>query len=663
MRLGRARLGFLLLAGLAAALTTCRNAPLALRVTGAPNILLIFVDDLGYNDVSYNGAAHINTPNIDRLAETGVIFSQGYVNHPFCGPSRAGLMTGRYPSRFGMEWNLAYAPFDTAHGLPVDETVFVEPLQQAGYRTGLVGKWQLGAAYPFHPLNRGFDEFFGFLGGSHDYFEMDLTREDEFHEKLPLHEGIGFAEFEGYLTDALTDRAIDFMTAERRNPFFLYLAYNAPHTPLQAPRSHLLKFRGVGDRNRRAYLAMVDALDQNIGRVLDALQASGQRDNTLIFFLSDNGGVAEDGLSWADNHPFRGGKESFYEGGIRVPFLASWPARWPQGETYAEPVISLDVAATALAAAGVAVDPERRLDGVDLDPFVRGEAVAPARPLFWRQWSADRAYWTLFAVRLGDFKLVKTAPDDELALFNLRDDPGETRNLWSDRPAVGERLLALWQEWDRENPGVLYPAVIEYEQARAQFRQDVASRVREIEAHMPDVRAFAPDINRVCLNKKAIPNQAVSLELAADCGHLLAAKAVWLSAQSLHWTPRASIYNWEGLAFTAPAGRVQELHLSRRGLVGPLPPMLGNLDGLQKLTLTGNALYGPIPPQLGQLSRLQELRLDHNRLTSIPPELGRLPNLKVIRLAGNPLQGCIPASLRLLDHDLDGFALADCPAP
>lgn len=663
-RWGRARLGFLLLAAVTAALATCRNAPSVLRVTGKPNILLIFVDDLGYNDVSYNGAEHINTPNIDRLADTGVTFAQGYVNHPFCGPSRAGLMTGRYPSRFGMEWNLAYAPFDTEHGLPVDETVFAATLQQTGYRTGLVGKWQLGAAYPFHPLNRGFDEFFGFLGGSHDYFEMDLTQKDEFNEKLPLHEGTGFAAFEGYLTDALTDRAIDFITAARREPFFLYLAYNAPHTPLQAPRSSLLKFRSVRDRNRRAYLAMVDALDQNIGRVLDALRDSGQRDNTLVFFLSDNGGVAGDGQTWADNRPLRGGKESFYEGGIRVPFLASWPARWPQGAIYAEPVISLDIAATALAVAGAAANPERSLHGINLDPLIRGAEVADARPLFWRQWSPDRIYWTMFAIRLGDLKLVKSAPDAEPSLFNLRDDPGETRDLWPDDPATGERLLAVWNEWDRENPGVLYPAALDYEQSLAQFRADMVSDARAREANMPALRGFARGVNRkICLNKTVIPHEAVSLGLVEDCGNLWQIRAIWLAAQSLHWSAKASIYHWEGLVFASPTGRVQELHLSRRGLVGPVPPALGNMHALQTIALAGNALYGPIPPQLGQLSRLRELRLDHNRLTSIPPELGRMPNLQVIRLAGNPLEGCIPAGLRLIDHDLDEFALEDCPAP
>ncbi len=386
------------------------SAPPRKPAEGPPNIVLIHVDDLGYNDVSFNGATEIDTPHIDRLAREGVIFSNGYVAAPTCGPSRAGLMTGRYPAHFGMDSSFTYAPFDHAHGLPVGETTFATHLQNAGYRTGLVGKWHLGAAPPFHPLNWGFAYFFGFLAGHHDYFRIDVTRSPLSVGRLSLSENRGAAGFTGYLTDALTERAIRFIQEDQQAPFFLYLAYNAPHEPLQAPSVLTERYADVADENRRVYLAMVDSLDRNVGRVMDALRDTEQRDDTLVFFLSDNGGVypsrpGQEHLTFADNTPFRGGKNSFYEGGIRVPFVASWPTRWPRGETFEPMVISLDIAATALAAAGVRTDPARPLDGVNLDPFVRGEAEPPVHEaLFWRRVHQSGAH--AYAVRANDAKLV-----------------------------------------------------------------------------------------------------------------------------------------------------------------------------------------------------------------------------------------------------------------
>ena len=430
-------------------------------VLAKPNVLVILVDDLGYNDVSYNGATQIQTTNIDRLVNSGIKFTSGYVTYPTCTPSRAGLLTGRYPSRFGLEGNLTYAPFDDNHGLPIEETLFPERLQEVGYRTGIVGKWQLGAAPKFNPLNRGFDYFFGFLGGSHDYWRSDTSVPDE-ESLTPLIENRGVGEFDGYLTDVLTDKAIDFIKEPGETPFFLYLAYNAPHGPLQAPDELVEKYSNVDDLDRRIYLAMVDSLDQNIGRVLDALDDSALADNTIVFFLSDNGGLSGGESSTkdhADNGLLRAGKNSFHEGGIRVPFVASWPARWPKGETYTPMVISLDIAATVLELASATLeDPDRPIDGVDLDPFLRGVNDDPAHEaLFWRDWRSGG-----YAIRSGDLKLIKDRRNIEVPvpiqdtneipiLFNLMSDLSESQDLLAEDVRTAGELAGLWNEWNREN--------------------------------------------------------------------------------------------------------------------------------------------------------------------------------------------------------------------
>ena len=434
----------LLAAALLAALSAYRPA----SADDAPNIVVIVADDLGYADLSYNGAADIETPNIDQLARDGVTFSNGYAPYPTCSPSRAGLMTGRYPSRFAMEANLAYAPADVHHGLDVRETLFAVGLQRAGYRTGMIGKWHLGASRPFYPMHRGFHTFYGFLGGGHDYFRVDAAvfAVDEY--LAPLSHDHGMTGLSGYLTDRLTDQAIAFASDLERQPFYLHLAYNAPHSPLQAPESIVEKYERVKDSRRRNYLAMVDALDQNIGRLIDALKAAGIWRNTAVFFVGDNGGDER----WVDSKPLRGQKGSFHEGGIRVPFLASWPARWPQGETFEHPVIGLDVAATALAIGGGEADPARPLDGVNLDPFLRGEASGPPHEaLFWRALWAGKQPRARFAVRSGDAKLVLDDIDAAPALFNLRADPSERVNLAEQLPDLAERLAGLWNEWNAGN--------------------------------------------------------------------------------------------------------------------------------------------------------------------------------------------------------------------
>ena len=489
-----------------------RTSEATATVVAKPNVIVILVDDLGYNDVSYNGATQIQTTNIDRLASRGITFTNGYVPYSTCTPSRAGLLTGRYPSRFGLEGNLAYAPFDDNHGLPLEETLFPERLQDEGYRTGIVGKWQLGAARRFNPLNRGFDYFFGFLGGGHSYWHSNTTSPHD-HMQLPLIENTGYGEFDGYLTDVLTDRAIDFIEKPTDEPFFLYLAYNAPHTPLQAPQELIDKYSTVEDRDRRIYLAMVDSLDQNIGRMLDALDESSLADNTVIFFLSDNGGRSgkpPDG-DHADNNPLRGAKDSFYEGGIHVPFVASWPAMWPEGHTYDPMVISLDIASTVLKLANAtSEDPDRPIDGVDLDPFLRGaEEGPPHQALFWRDWRSGG-----YAVRSGDDKLIKERRShgkpkpildtgESPQLFDLENDISESQDLLAEQPKTAQELAALWNAWNADNAiGNLFYGISSYNYNLKAYLQGIydqrvltATQLPKYEIDLPLVQPSVADGN------------------------------------------------------------------------------------------------------------------------------------------------------------------------
>ena len=304
---------------------SCTGAPTDTPESGAgpPNVIVIFADDLGYADVSFNNPdTPIQTPNLQRLADEGVVFTNGYVTSPVCRPSRAGLLTGRYPARFGLEANLESNPYDQQLGLPLDETLISTYMGNVGYHTGVVGKWQLGTAHHFGPLERDFDYFYGSLIGNRDYFSVDAN--DIVDKMHPLIENRGPATFNGYLTDALTDKSIEFATRNRSRPFFLYLPYTAPHSPYDSPRDmyHLYE-DAKGDR--RSYMRMVHRLDENIGRLLDALDASGKRHNTIIFFLSDNGGAPRGPM---DNGALRGGKVH----STRAVFESrSWPHGPPGG--------------------------------------------------------------------------------------------------------------------------------------------------------------------------------------------------------------------------------------------------------------------------------------------------------------------------------------------
>ena len=391
-----------------------------------PNIVVILADDLGYADLGYQGLTDFATPNIDRLAASGVRFSNGYVSHPYCSPSRAGLLTGRYQHRFGHVHN---PKFRAGEGLPLSETILPEVLAEAGYISGVIGKWHLGDALEFHPLERGFNEFFGLLGGGHDYFRS--AGEDAREYLIPLDANGEKIPVKGYLTEQLSQAALDFIRRHSQNPFFLYLAYNAPHGPLQAPPELLERVDSIADARRRTYAAMVVALDDGVGDVLSLLGELGLRDRTLVFFLSDNGGPTPANAS--DNAPLRATKGTVYEGGVRVPFVLAWPGRLPAGVEYDPIVSSLDIFPTAVAAAGLDASPV--LDGVDLMPYLIGaNRGVPHSQLCWHSDEGGQ-----YAMRTAGRKLVR-ALDRQPELYAIGDDISESMDLQGENPAEATEL-------------------------------------------------------------------------------------------------------------------------------------------------------------------------------------------------------------------------------
>lgn len=441
------RLLLLLLASLAGALlvpTTSAQRP--------PNLIVIMTDDQGYNDVGFNGGTVIPTPHLDSIARNGVRFTDGYVAYAVCSPSRAAFLTGRYGQRFGYERNPRYQPGNPRSGLALTETTLADALKAVNYRTGLVGKWHLGAHPDLHPLKRGFDEFFGHLGGGHRYLPEELTIED--HTQAGNDEGKSYRTWihrnhtpvktTEYLTDEFTNAAVDFIGRHQAAPFFLFLSYNAPHAPLQATEKYLQRFAHLKDERRRTYAAMVSAVDDGVGRVLEELKRHSLSEDTLIFFLSDNGGPTADNAS--NNKPLRGNKGSPWEGGIRVPFAAQWPGKIPAGTVFQHPVISMDIFATIAALAKAPLSAERPLDGVNLLPFLTGaRAGAPHEMLFLRMF--DRG---IYAVRAGPYKLVIPGAGAPAELYHLRRDIGEAQNIAAAHPEIVADLQARRAVWEAQ---------------------------------------------------------------------------------------------------------------------------------------------------------------------------------------------------------------------
>ena len=404
-----------------------------------PNVLLIVSDDQGYADAGFQGSKEITTPNLDRLAKSGVRFTSGYVTHPFCSPTRAGLMTGRYQQRFGHERNPYYDPSDHTEGLPTSETLLPAHMVRAGYTTGWIGKWHLGAAPEFAPSKRGFQETFGFIGGGHKFREWKTNAAVEY--TVPVERNGVAVEPPGHLTEAFGREAAAFVKRHTQEPWFLYLAFNAPHTPNEPTPERLARFAAIADPKRRAYAAQMSLMDDAIGEALGALRESGQAERTLVFFFSDNGGPLT--ANGSANAPLRGAKGGVYEGGVRVPFLISWPGKIAAGGRDDRPVSSVDVFATSLAVAGAPMPTDKKYDSVNLLPYLTGEkSDAPHERLFWRSGE-------LRAVREGRWKLVhlpKQAPE----LYDLSHDISETTDLAAKNPADAARLGAALDAWDRE---------------------------------------------------------------------------------------------------------------------------------------------------------------------------------------------------------------------
>ena len=449
-----------------------------------PNIIVLLADDLGYGETGAQGNAEIPTPNIDSIAASGVRFTNGYVTAAYCSASRAGFLTGKYQSRFGYETNPTGAKNENPdEGLPVKEKTLADMLHDVGYTTGLIGKWHLGGTAKYHPYRRGFDEFFGFMHEGR-YFvpppyknvttmlrrkklpgnaegrwtsrdgRMVYTThmgydEPDYDADNPIYRGGQPVDEQEYLTDAFTRESVDFIGRNADRPFFLYVAYNAVHSPLQGADRYMKRFEHIKDVHRRIFAAMLGNLDDSIGAVLKAVHDNELQRDTIVFFLSDNGGPTRELTS--SNLPLRDGKGSMYEGGIRIPFMVKWPGQIPAGKTDHRPVISLDIFGTAAAVSGAQLPAKRKVDGVDLMPYLTGNTKTgntdrPHQTLFWRTGKKT-------AVRHGDWKLLRnpgSGQDASWQLYDLANDLSETRDLRESEPGKFDQLLKVWTKLNSE---------------------------------------------------------------------------------------------------------------------------------------------------------------------------------------------------------------------
>ena len=409
-----------------------------------PNIVFILSDDAGYADFGFQGSKEFKTPELDKLAENSVKFSQAYVSAAVCGPSRAGMLTGKYQQKFGFEENnvpgymSASGLVGDEMGLPVDQPIIAEHLKEVGYKTALFGKWHQGNADRFHPTKRGFDEFYGFRGGARSYLPYDEKNTTNRIEDRLEHGFKNFFEHKGYLTDELANEAISFIDRNKENPFFIYLSFNAVHTPMVATAEDLKQFPSLKGK-RKTLAAMTLAMDRAIGKVVTALKEQGLSNNTLIVFTNDNGGPSDSNES--DNSPLSGTKANHLEGGIRVPFLMSWPNQLKKNTTYHYPISTLDLFPTFLTAAGGKIADTKDLDGVNLIPYIIGEKTeAPHEFLYWKKENRG-------AIRNQDWKLLRF-PDRPAELYNIKEDMSETNNLAAQYPEKVKQLYKQLFKWE-----------------------------------------------------------------------------------------------------------------------------------------------------------------------------------------------------------------------
>ena len=459
----RSRLLEIAIVIVSAAVISCK-CTIAFAASSRPNIILIMCDDLGYADVSFNGATDIKTPELDALALNGTICTAGFVPHPFCGPSRMGMMTGRYPHDFGAPFNLPNStsgmPRFQELGVDKNEELISSVLQRAGYFTGAIGKWHMGKAADYHPNNRGFDEYYGFLGGGHEYFPEQYRPKYQRQRKagrtiindyvLPLeHNGSEVEETE-YITDGLSREAARFVrtAANKNQPFFLFLAYNAPHTPLQAKELDLEHYQHIPDEKRRTYLAMVHAVDRGVGKVVKALKETDRFNNTLIVFLSDNGGKL---VAGASNVPLRDGKGSTFDGGFRVPMFFHWPGHIPPAK-YSHPITALDFYPTFAALASADIPHTKKLDGKDIfGDLVVGRNCRPDEMLFALR---HRSRYSDVAVRLNQWKAVRV--NERWRLFDTSEDKGELHDLSDANPEQLDAMISAAESWSASHQPPLW---------------------------------------------------------------------------------------------------------------------------------------------------------------------------------------------------------------
>jgi len=469
----------------------CHTAASA-QTKNPPNIILIIVDDLGYSDLASYGNKNIKTPNIDALGNKGARFTQAYVTSPICAPSRMGIITGRYQQRFGAEFMLydKFAPtvkrtitrhflsgkkkpegIETlkpdfllnrsgyATDIPTSEITIADMLKQKGYATGYVGKWNLSSSPTVFPDQHGFDYSYYFDGALSRYVDDPVDNSQYINMHLPwafseipawaprhgstaIKEGRTIVKDTGYLTFSLADKGIDFIERNKAKPFFLTLSFNAPHDPFQVPKKYFDRVQGVADSVKRVYYGMIEALDDAVGSVMHKLEQEGLADNSLVFFISDNGGATYTRAT--DNAPLRGGKCTHFDGGLAVPFLIKYPAAINAGKVYDHAVSSLDIFSTIAAASSTALAADRTYDGVDLLPYLKTDTALPHETFFWRNGYSK-------AFRKGNWKLYVNEKNKITYLFNLAEDPGEMHDLSKNQPAKLKELLAALKDWEEKN--------------------------------------------------------------------------------------------------------------------------------------------------------------------------------------------------------------------